>query len=216
MITCYHLITSFLTNTIGMTEILFNKFEKEEKVIELYKEGKTIRQIAPVVRMSFRDISKKIKQYDKNQKETKRENNENKRKRVLKSSQAYALFVDGKMPVDVAIDLQLDFLKVRKYWKEFLPLKNMKKLYNIYIENEFHLDYLFKIDSFLLRNEIPLRDIENVLRIAYNTAKLYQTRSNLKIEIEQLKQIKNNYLLNQNTNFKQILPLGLPEHYYHY
>ena len=68
-----------------------NKFEKEKRVIELHKQGKTIRQIAPEVRMSFRDISKKIKKYDKNQQlETKKENNENKKKPVLKSSQAYA------------------------------------------------------------------------------------------------------------------------------
>ena len=45
--------------------IPLNKFEKEEKVIELHKQGKTIRQIAPKVRMSFRDISNKIKDYDK-------------------------------------------------------------------------------------------------------------------------------------------------------
>mgnify|MGYP003576267810 CR=1 FL=1 len=59
----------------------------------------------------------------------------------------------------------------------------MKKLYNIYIENEFHLDYLFKIDYFLLRNNIPIKDIENVLRIAYDITKLHQTHSNLKAEI---------------------------------
>jgi hypothetical protein len=35
--------------------IPLNKFEKEQKVIELHKQGKTIRQIAPEVRMSFRD-----------------------------------------------------------------------------------------------------------------------------------------------------------------
>jgi hypothetical protein len=45
--------------------IPLNKFEKEQRVIELHKQGKTIRQIAPEVRMSFRDISKKIKDYDK-------------------------------------------------------------------------------------------------------------------------------------------------------
>ena len=43
-----------------MSEIpILNKFEKEKKVIELHKHGKTIRQIAPEVQMSFRDISKK-------------------------------------------------------------------------------------------------------------------------------------------------------------
>ena len=42
-----------------------NKFEKEKKVIELHKQGKTIRQIAPEIHMSFREISKIIKAYEK-------------------------------------------------------------------------------------------------------------------------------------------------------
>jgi len=55
--------------------------------------------------MSFRDISKKRKQYDRTHLlKTKKEDNENKRKLVLKNSQAYALFLPGKKPVDVAID----------------------------------------------------------------------------------------------------------------
>ena len=69
----------------------------------------------------------------------------------------------------------------------------MKKLYNIYIENEFHLDYLFKIYYFMLRNKIDIKNMENVLRIAYDITKLYQTHSNLKAEIEKLEQIKKDY-----------------------
>ena len=59
--------------------------------------------------------------------------------------------------------------------------------------------------------------MENVLGIAYKTAKLYQIRSNLKTEIEELKQTKNNYLLTQNINYQpELLPLGLPEYCYRY
>ena len=60
MITCYHLNTSFFNNNISGFSIPLNKFEKEERVIELHKQGKTIRQITPEVHMSFRDISKII------------------------------------------------------------------------------------------------------------------------------------------------------------
>ena len=198
--------------------IPLNKFEKEIKVMELHKQGKTIRQIAPEVRMSFRDISKKIKEYDKTlrlQQTKQEENNQSSKiKKPSISSQAYKLFNDGKTPVQVAIDLDIDFEKVRRHWTEFLRLRNMKKLYNIYVENEFHLDYLFKIDYFLLRNEIPIRDMENILRIAHETTKLYQIHSNLKTEIEKKEQMKNNYSLNQNTNYQKLLPLGLPKYYY--
>jgi hypothetical protein len=197
-----------------------NKFEKEKKVIELHKLGKTIRQIAPEVHKNFRDISKIIKAYErKTSLESKRkensQSNQKTTKKLSKRIQAYDLFRNGKTPVQVCIDLRLDFHRVRKYWTEFLRLNNMKKLYNIYTENEFHLDYLFKINYFLLRNNIPIKDMENVLGIAYETAKLYQIRSNLKSEIEDLTQSKNNYSLNKNTNYlPQILPLGLPKYYY--
>ena len=55
------------TNHIGiMSEtLLLNKFEKEQRVINLHLQGKTISVIAPLVHMSFRDISQIIKSYDK-------------------------------------------------------------------------------------------------------------------------------------------------------
>ena len=80
----------------------------------------------------------------------------------------------------------------------------MKKLYNIYVENEFHLDSLFRIYYFILRNKIPIKDCENILRIADDTTKLYQIHSNLKTEIEKLKQIKNNM---QYSHYNQLAPL---------
>ena len=56
-------------------KILLNKFEKEKREIELHLEGKTIRDIAKEIHMSFRDISKIIKEYRR--KQIKRENTNN-------------------------------------------------------------------------------------------------------------------------------------------
>lgn len=51
------------------------------------------------------------------------------------------------------------------------------------------------------RNEIPIRDMENVLRIANDVIQLGA-------EMKRLEQMKNNYSLNQNTNNQQsLLPL---------
>jgi hypothetical protein len=66
------------------------------------------------------------------------------------------------------------------------------------------------------RNNVSNRAILNVLRTANDVNNLNQTHLNLKTEIEKLKQTKNNYSLNQNTNSRPLLPLGLPEHYYRY
>ena len=43
-----------------MSEMKLNKFEKEKRVIELYKEGRTIREISQDVHMAFRDIGQTI------------------------------------------------------------------------------------------------------------------------------------------------------------
>ena len=178
---------------------ILNKFEKEQKVIELHnKQGKTLKEIATIVHMSFRDITKIIKRYErKKELQAKREENKlsSQTKKISKCSQAYQLFLDGNNPVRVAIDLSLNYIEVRKYWTEFLRLRNMKQLYNIFIDNEVHLDYLFKIYYFLLRNQIPLKDCENVLRIVQNVTKLNQYHSNLKTKVEQLKQTISGYSL---------------------
>ena len=76
-----------------MSEILLNKFEKEKRVIQLYKDGKTIRDIAKEVRMSFRDISNLIKAYNKKirlQQPKKEENNQSSQiKKLSISSRAF-------------------------------------------------------------------------------------------------------------------------------
>ena len=60
----------------------------------------------------------------------------------------------------------------------------MKDLYNIYIDNEYHLDYLLKIYYFMLRNNIPKKDCEIVLRNVDNVINLNNSVSNLKLECE--------------------------------
>ena len=53
------------------------------------------------------------------------------------------------------------------------------------------------------------------MREANDVINLNQLHSNLKAEIEKSKQMKNNYSLNQNTNYQpELLPLGLPKYYY--
>lgn len=100
-----------------MSEILIlNKFEKEKRVIELHKQGRTIRQITPEVHMSFRDISKIIKAHDKKVSfELKKENTTPSSQKIKKpsiSTQAYKLFSDGKKLTNVAIELEIPAKKM--------------------------------------------------------------------------------------------------------
>jgi transposase len=88
-----------------------NKFEKEKRVIEMYLAGKTIREISKEVHMSFRDISKIIKAYEKKQnlalKEKLKIDSSHIKKKLSKNTQAFKLFHDGKKLMEVAIFLQI-------------------------------------------------------------------------------------------------------------
>src|ERR671910_694083 len=196
-----------------MFETPLSKFEKEERVIELHKDGKTIRQIAPIVHMSFRDISKIIKAYDKKiiieqtKKEKQKENNQQIPKKLSISSQAFTLFKEGKKLDEVKILLNIPFKISQRYWKQYLKSIGMYECFEFYEVWQYDLPSLLSISSFMKRNNVSGTDILNVFREAKDVL-------NLRAEVERLKQIKNNYALNQNTNRQQILPLGLPKYCY--
>ena len=79
--------------------------ERAQYVIQLHKENKSIREIAKLMHMSFRDIgaiTKKLKL------ETERERGDTNYEEVdtepkSKQSQAFKLFSEGKTPLNVAI-----------------------------------------------------------------------------------------------------------------
>ena len=203
-----------------MSEIPLNKFEKEKKVIELHKQGKTIRQIAPEVHMAFRDISKKIKAYERKkalQAKRKVSNQSSQPKKPSLSTQSFILYKEGKQIDDVKILLDIPFKLASRYWKQYLKSIGMFQSYEFYKDYQYDIPAFLSIRNFLKRNNVSGNNIANVLREAIDIINLNQTYSNLKVEIDKLQQTKNNYSLNQNTNYlPQLLPLGLPEYYYRY
>lgn len=83
---------------------MLTRKDKEIEVIKLYDEGKTIREIAKVVHMSFGDIGAIIREYTG---EPKREE-----KSLSKNSCALKLFHEGKSKVEVAIALDISPIEV--------------------------------------------------------------------------------------------------------
>ena len=78
--------------------MLLNKTEKEKRIIELYNQGKTIREISKEVHMSFKYISSIMKRYIG-------EEHEDKNKVSLsKDTQAIKMFSQNKTPIDVATE----------------------------------------------------------------------------------------------------------------
>ena len=94
-----------------------SKAEKEEIVIQLYKENKSFREIATLMHMSFRDISaitKKVELQAARERGYVAEDTQPK----SKESQAFKLFLEGKSPIEVAIALDEPGDRVRALYRE--------------------------------------------------------------------------------------------------
>lgn len=82
-----------------------NREEKEQYIIRLYKEGRSTREIAEVVHMSFRDIGtiiKKVKSEDHGERSPSEEDEDIKSK--SKTTQAFKLFSNNPLIVDTTDD----------------------------------------------------------------------------------------------------------------
>src|SRR6188472_2481187 len=110
---------------------MLSRTEKEQRVIELHQQGKTIREIAQDVHMSFGDIGAIVR------KATGPEENNNNNiplTTLSKDSQAFALFSDGKKPTEVAIKLDLGADVVDRLYQQFWRLQGLYQLNLVYKE----------------------------------------------------------------------------------
>jgi hypothetical protein len=107
-----------------------NREEKEQYVIQLYKENKSTREIAKLMRMSFRDIGaviKKAKLEADGERGQLEEDDDIKSK--SKTTQAIKLFSELKTPVDVAIALDLPADQVLSIYREYWTLLYLNLVY---------------------------------------------------------------------------------------
>ena len=177
----------FLGASYSMSEILLNKFEKKKKVIELHSGGSTIRDIAPLVKMSFRDISTITKEYDRKKRlETKREENNQSSpiKKLSISSRAFILFKEGKKIDEAKVLLDIPFKLAIRYWVQYLKSIRMFESFEFYQDHSYDIPTLLSINTFMKRNNISGNDVVNVLRNADTVINLNNSISNLKLECE--------------------------------
>jgi hypothetical protein len=106
---------------------MLNKKEKEQLVIKLFKENKTIQEIAEKVHVSFRDFSAIIRRIDGG--DANYPNNKS------KDTQALYLFSHGKTPLDVAIELELSASEVIAQQIEYWKLRHLHELATPYDDN---------------------------------------------------------------------------------
>ena len=104
-----------------------NRTEKHERVIQLYQQGKTIREIAQEVHMSFADIGSIIRKARGLQGDDGKSKEQQQGKipvtTLSKDSQAFALFSEDKKPIEVAIKLDLGADVVDRLYQQFWKLE---------------------------------------------------------------------------------------------
>ena len=105
-----------------ITMVLTSK-QREKLVLDLYNEGKTIKEIAKEAKMSFRDIGYILKA-----------GNRKNRQMQSISSQAYKLFSEGKIVLQVAIALSLRDHEVSALYTEYCNLSGLDSLCVVYRE----------------------------------------------------------------------------------
>ncbi|MGH9980135.1 MAG: helix-turn-helix domain-containing protein [Nitrososphaeraceae archaeon] len=157
-----------------------NLEEKKQLVIQLHKEGKTQREIAQVAHMSVRDISRIIRKLEGISEEKSIE------------TQALDLFYQGKKPIEVAVDLNLNAQKIVTLYKDYLKLDGFHKLVSVYQEINDNLSLFLKLYYVIVQNNIKPNEILNLVKNSNELA-------NLKIAI----QIKRNELYFINEKIKQ-------------
>jgi hypothetical protein len=140
---------------------MLTRQEKERLVIELYNQGKTIREISKEVRISFRDIGAILR------KESGEEQNE-KQSLLSPSSQAYRLFLEGKTPIEAAIALDLGESETTKYYEEYLNLKQMYDLQMVYEELGGDIVHFLELYRLSKKERMNPQHIVNLLRIVNN------------------------------------------------
>jgi transcriptional regulator len=138
--------------------------EIERKVLELYDQGKSTRDIAKELRMSLRDISIILR---KNQAshgiaiiDNGNSDNTNNKSPNQIATQACKLFSEGKKPFEVAFELGIREAQVNKLFIEYWKLKNLNELNEIYLQIRHKLSSFLKLHKILKRKGLIASNVE--------------------------------------------------------
>jgi hypothetical protein len=140
---------------------MLTKQEKERLVVEFYNQGKTVRDIAKELRMSFRDIGAILKKVSREMEEK-----QNIDKSLSPSTQAYRLFSKGKTPIDIAITLNLSEAETTKYYEEYWELNHMHELRMVYDEIGYDIANFLKLYKLSRSEHMDPEHVVNLLQLS--------------------------------------------------
>ena len=154
---------------------IITRQERERLVLDLYNKGKTIREIAKETRMSFRDIgvilNKVIEEKAQGIKEqdgAEKNQNQEQEQHLSLAAQAYKVFSDRKIPLEVVVTLNLRESEATKFYKEYWKLKQLHNLNMVYEELRGDIESFLKLYKLAKRKGIGVRHVVDILTIANN------------------------------------------------
>ncbi|MGH9925025.1 MAG: hypothetical protein ACRD5B_06565, partial [Nitrososphaeraceae archaeon] len=124
--------------------MVLTRSEKEELVKQLYEEGKTIREIAKAVHMSFGPIGNIIRKVTGDSSK-----DSNNIPTTSKETEALKLFQEGKTPIKVAIILNISSDETEDLYLGYLKLVHLHHLVLIYKELKYQLPSFVKLFKIL-------------------------------------------------------------------
>jgi hypothetical protein len=129
-------------------QVVLNKKEKEQLAIQLYQDGKPIREIARQAHLSFGSIGKIIRTINSG------DDNSDYCSSKSKSTKALFLFKSGKKPIDVAIELDISASEVEELQQEYWILNQLHELAFLFNEIKNYLPSFIKLFNLLKRNKM--------------------------------------------------------------
>jgi hypothetical protein len=160
--------------------MVLTRSEKEELIKQLYEEGKTIREIAKEVHMSFAPIGNIIRKVTgDNSKDSNNEHIQSKETEALK------LFQEGNTLVEAAIILDISSDETEDLYLGYLRLVHLHRLVLIYKELKYQLPSFLKLYRILRFAGIREEDVADLIKDA-----------------KQIPFLRNNFLVLTNANTK--------------
>jgi hypothetical protein len=139
-----------------------NQHQKKALVIQLYEQGKTIRQIAEVAHMSFKDIADVIKKH------TGEDSDSVDKSKKSKDARVFELFLNGKQSIEVAIKLDMSADEVEELHVQYWRLSKLDDLEDLYHEAKYSLSLLLQLFKILKNKRITKdKDIHDLIDLAY-------------------------------------------------
>jgi cytidylate kinase len=172
-------MVTMVTNKAKMVTVnsnskpMLSNAEREKLVLDLYNQGKNVRQIAQEARMSFRDINTALKKAAASlESETnKKQSADDKVTEIVvdKATQAFKLFSEGKKPIEVAIALGLDRKETMRLYRDVWKLKRLYTLDSVYEQIGDELRTFLRLYK-IAKNQGMLDNLEAFVSILKNAA----------------------------------------------